>query len=199
MEEFDLSLVDYAIPAYYVIASAEASSNLARFDGVKYGYRTAENSGLHSMYKRTRSEGFGPEVKRRIMLGSFVLSSGYYDAYYLKALRTKALIKKAFDKAFERYDVILGPAAPTTAQRIGESLQDPLKMYQGDVYTISVNLAGLPGLVLPCGRDRKGLPVGVQLIGDCFQEKQLIRAGYAYEKSRAWEGPAFAGKGGAKE
>ncbi len=199
LEEFDLSLVDYAIPAYYVIASAEASSNLARFDGVKYGYRTAENSGLHSMYKRTRSEGFGPEVKRRIMLGSFVLSSGYYDAYYLKALRTKALIKKAFDKAFERYDVILGPAAPTTAQRIGESLQDPLKMYLGDVYTISVNLAGLPGLVLPCGRDRKGLPVGVQLIGDCFQEKQLIRAGYAYEKSRAWEGPAFAGKGGAKE
>lgn len=199
LEEFDLSLVDYAIPAYYVIASAEASSNLARFDGVKYGYRTAENSGLHSMYKRTRSEGFGPEVKRRIMLGSFVLSSGYYDAYYLKALRTKALIKKAFDKAFERYDVILGPAAPTTAPRIGESLQDPLKMYLGDVYTISVNLAGLPGLVLPCGRDRKGLPVGVQLIGDCFQEKQLIRAGYAYEKSRAWEGPAFAGKGGAKE
>ncbi len=199
LEEFDLSLVDYAIPAYYVIASAEASSNLARFDGVKYGYRTAENSGLHSMYKKTRSEGFGPEVKRRIMLGSFVLSSGYYDAYYLKALRTKALIKKAFDKAFERYDVILGPAAPTTAPRIGESLQDPLKMYLGDVYTISVNLAGLPGLVLPCGRDRKGLPVGVQLIGDCFQEKKLIRAGYAYEKSRAWEGPAFAGKGGAKE
>ena len=121
VEEFDLSLVEYAIPAYYVIASAEASSNLSRFDGVKYGYRTAEYEGLHNMYKKTRSEGFGPEVKRRIMLGSFVLSSGYYDAYYLKALRTKALIKKAFDRAFEKYDVIIGPAAPTTAPKLGES------------------------------------------------------------------------------
>ena len=126
VEEFDLSLVEYAIPAYYVIAAAEASSNLARFDGVKYGYRTDEYAGLHNMYKKTRSEGFGPEVKRRIMLGSFVLSSGYYDAYYLKALRTKALIKKAFDAAFEKYDVILGPAAPTTAPKLGESLSDPL-------------------------------------------------------------------------
>ena len=121
MEEFDLSLVDYAIPAYYVIASAEASSNLARFDGVKYGYRAEEYEGLHNMYKKSRSEGFGEEVKRRIMLGSFVLSSGYYDAYYLKALRTKALIRQAFDRAFEKYDVILGPAAPTTAPRLGES------------------------------------------------------------------------------
>ena len=151
VEEFDLSLVEYAIPAYYVIASAEASSNLARFDGVKYGYRTKEYEGLHNMYKKTRSEGFGPEVKRRIMLGSFVLSSGYYDAYYLKALRTKALIKKAFDKAFEKYDVILGPAAPTTAPKLGDSLSDPLKMYLGDIYTISVNLAGLPGMSVPCG------------------------------------------------
>ena len=146
VEEFDLSLVDYAIPAYYVIASAEASSNLARFDGVKYGYRTEEYEGLHNMYKKTRSEGFGPEVKRRIMLGSFVLSSGYYDAYYLKALRTKALIRQAFDRAFEKYDVILGPAAPTTAPKLGESLSDPLQMYLGDVYTISANLAGLPGI-----------------------------------------------------
>ena len=170
VEEFDLSLVDYAIPAYYVIASAEASSNLARFDGVKYGYRTEEYEGLHNMYKKTRSEGFGPEVKRRIMLGSFVLSSGYYDAYYLKALRTKALIRQAFDRAFEKYDVILGPAAPTTAPKLGESLSDPLQMYLGDVYTISANLAGLPGICLPCGMDTKGLPIGLQLLGDCFKE-----------------------------
>ena len=182
VEEFDLSLVEYAIPAYYVIASAEASSNLSRFDGVKYGYRTKEYAGLHNMYKKTRSEGFGPEVKRRIMLGSFVLSSGYYDAYYLKALRTKALIKKAFDEAFSKYDVILSPAAPTTAPKIGESLKDPIKMYLGDIYTISVNLAGLPGMTVPCGKDDKGLPIGVQLIGDCFQEKKIIKAAYTYEQ-----------------
>ena len=187
VEEFDLGLVDYAIPAYYVIASAEASSNLARFDGVKYGYRTPDYDGLHNMYKKTRSEGFGAEVKRRIMLGSFVLSSGYYDAYYLKALRTKALIKKKFDKAFEKYDVILGPAAPTTAPEIGKSLQDPIKMYLGDIYTISVNLAGLPGISVPCGTDRKGLPIGLQLIGDCFKEKNIIRAAYAFEQTRTYE------------
>ena len=184
VEEFDLSLVEYAIPAYYVIASAEASSNLSRFDGVKYGYRAKEYDGLHSMYKKSRSEGFGAEVKRRIMLGSFVLSSGYYDAYYLKALRTKALIKQAFDRAFEKYDVILGPAAPTTAPKLGESLSDPLKMYLGDIYTISVNLAGLPGMSVPAGEDSKGLPIGVQFIGDCFKEKNIIRAGYAFECSR---------------
>ena len=153
VEEFDLSLVEYAIPAYYVIASAEASSNLSRFDGVKYGYRSEEYEGLHNMYKKSRSEGFGPEVKRRIMLGSFVLSSGYYDAYYLKALRTKALIKKAFDDAFAKYDVILGPASPYTAPKLGESLSDPIQMYLGDIYTISVNLAGLPGMTVPCGMD----------------------------------------------
>ena len=187
IEEFDLGLVEYAIPAYYTIASAEASSNLARFDGVKYGYRTGENEDLHNMYKKTRSEGFGPEVKRRIMLGSFVLSSGYYDAYYLKALRTKALIKSAFDKAFEKYDVILGPAAPTTAPKLGASLSDPIKMYLGDIYTISVNLAGLPGISLPCGKDSKGLPIGLQLIGDCFQEKKIIRAAYAFEQTRSYE------------
>ena len=187
VEEFDLSLVEYAIPAYYVIACAEASSNLARFDGVKYGYRTREYEGLHNMYKKSRSEGFGPEVKRRIMLGSFVLSSGYYDAYYLKALRTKALIKKAFDEAFSRYDVILGPAAPTTAPRLGESLSDPIKMYLGDIYTVSVNLAGLPGISLPCGKDAKGLPIGLQLIGDCFKEKNIIRAAYAFEQTRTYE------------
>ena len=187
VEEFDLGLVEYAIPAYYVIASAEASSNLARFDGVKYGYRTSDYDGLHNMDKKTRSEGFGAEVKRRIMLGSFVLSSGYYDAYYLKALRTKALIKKEFDKAFEKYDVILGPAAPTTAPEIGKSLQDPIKMYLGDIYTISVNLAGLPGISVPCGTDRKGLPIGLQLIGDCFKEKNIIRAAYAFEQTRTYE------------
>ena len=187
VEEFDLSLVEYAIPAYYVIACAEASSNLARFDGVKYGYRTEEYDGLHNMYKKTRSEGFGPEVKRRIMLGSFVLSSGYYDAYYLKALRTKALIKKAFDEAFAKYDVILGPAAPTTAPKIGASLSDPIKMYLGDIYTISVNLAGLPGISLPCGKDKNGLPIGLQLIGDCFKEKNIIRAAYAFEQTRSYE------------
>ena len=184
VEEFDLSLVEYAIPTYYTIAAAEASSNLERFDGIKYGYRTEEYQGLHNMYKKSRSEGFGAEVKRRIMLGSFVLSSGYYDAYYLKALRVKALIKKAFDEAFAKYDVILGPVAPTTAPKIGESLSDPIQMYLGDIYTISINLAGLPGLSIPCGTDSKGLPIGMQLIGDCFREKNLIRAAYTYEKAR---------------
>lgn len=184
VEEFDLSLVEYAIPTYYTIAAAEASSNLERFDGIKYGYRTEEYQGLHNMYKKSRSEGFGAEVKRRIMLGSFVLSSGYYDAYYLKALRVKALIKKAFDEAFAKYDVILGPVAPTTAPKIGESLSDPIQMYLGDIYTISINLVGLPGLSIPCGTDSMGLPIGMQLIGDCFKEKNLIRAAYTYEKAR---------------
>lgn len=182
VEEFDLSLVEYAIPTYYTIAAAEASSNLERFDGVKYGYRSDGANELHSMYKRTRSEGFGPEVKRRIMLGSFVLSSGYYDAYYLKALRVKSLIKKAFDAAFAKYDVILGPVAPTTAPKLGSSLSDPIKMYLGDIYTISVNLAGLPGISIPCGEDKNGLPIGLQLIGDCFNEKKLIRAAYTFER-----------------
>ena len=187
VEEFDLGLVQYAIPAYYIIASAEASSNLERFDGVKYGYRTKEYGDLHSMYKKTRSEGFGSEVKRRIMLGSFVLSSGYYDAYYLKALKTKALIKQEFDKAFEKYDIILAPAAPTTAPLLGSSLQDPIKMYLSDIYTISANLAGLPGLSIPCGKDKMGLPIGMQLLGGCFQEKTLLCAGFAYEKAREEE------------
>lgn len=193
VEEFDLSLVEYAIPAYYVIASAEASSNLSRFDGVKYGYRTPEYEGLHNMYKKTRSEGFGEEVKRRIMLGSFVLSSGYYDAYYLKALKAKALIREAFSRAFEKYDVILGPTAPSTAPRLGESLADPLKMYLGDIYTISVNLAGLPGMSVPCKTDAKGLPVGIQLIGDCYREDNIIRAGYAFEQTRTYREPVMRG------
>lgn len=182
VERFDLSLVEYAIPAYYTIAAAEASSNLERFDGIKYGYRTEAYAGLHNMYKKSRSEGFGEEVKRRIMLGSFVLSSGYYDAYYLKALKVKALIKKAFDEAFAKYDLILGPVAPTTAPGLGESLSDPIQMYLGDIYTIAVNLAGLPGISVPCGQDDRGLPIGLQLIADCFQEKKLIRAAYTYEQ-----------------
>ncbi len=184
VEEFDLSLVEYAIPAYYTIAAAEASSNLERFDGVKYGYRAKDCEGLHNMYKKTRSEGFGAEVKRRIMLGSFVLSSGYYDAYYLKALRVKAMIKKAFDAAFAKYDVILAPVAPTTAPKLGASLSDPIKMYLGDIYTISVNLAGLPGISVPCGNDSKGLPIGVQMIGNSFSEKTLIQTAYTYEQAR---------------
>ena len=184
VEEFDLGMVEYAIPAYYVIACAEASSNLERFDGVKYGYRTGEYTDLHNMYKKTRSEGFGTEVKRRIMLGSFVLSSGYYDAYYVKALKVKALIKKAFDNAFEKYDVILGPVAPTTALKCGESLSDPIKMYLGDIYTVSVNLAGLPGISLPCGEDKDGLPIGLQLLGQTFDEKKIIQTAFTYEKYR---------------
>ena len=184
VEEFDLGMVEYAIPAYYVIACAEASSNLERFDGVKYGYRTKDYLDLHNMYKKTRSEGFGAEVKRRIMLGSFVLSSGYYDAYYVKALRVKALIKKAFDDAFAKYDVILGPVAPTTALKLGESLSDPIQMYLGDIYTVSVNLAGLPGISVPCGEDSEGLPIGLQLLGQTFDEKKIIRAAYSYEQYR---------------
>ena len=184
VEEFDLGMVEYAIPAYYVIACAEASSNLERFDGVKYVFRAKDYTDLHNMYKKTRSEGFGAEVKRRIMLGSFVLSSGYYDAYYVKALRVKALIKQAFDKAFEKYDVILGPVAPTTALKLGQSLSDPIQMYLGDIYTVSVNLAGLPGISVPCGEDKDGLPIGLQLLGQTFDEKKIIRAAYSYEQYR---------------
>lgn len=184
VEEFHLSLVDYAIPAYYIIACAEASSNLARFDGVKYGYRATEYDNLHDMYKKSRSKGFGSEVKRRIMLGSFVLSSGYYDAYYLKALKTRAMIKNTFDEAFRQYDVILGPVAPTTAPKLGKSLSDPLQMYLGDIYTIAVNLAGLPAISVPCGEDADGLPIGVQFIGNCFKENMIIRTAYSYEQAK---------------
>lgn len=184
VEFFSLGMVDYVIPAYYIIACAEASSNLERFDGVKYGYRTPGATELHEMYKKSRAEGFGEEVKRRILLGSFVLSAGYYDAYYMKALRAKGLIKKEFDKAFQKYDCILAPASPTTAPKIGTSLSDPLQMYLSDIYTVAVNLAGLPAVSLPCGMDSKGLPIGMQLIGDCFQEKKILRAAAAYEQLR---------------
>lgn len=182
VEEFDLDLADYAVPAYYTIATAEASSNLARYDGVKYGYRTPEYSGLHDMYKKTRTEGFGGEVKRRIMLGSYVLSAGYYDAYYIKAMKVRALIKKTFDEAFKKYDVIIGPVAPQTAPQVGESLKDPMKMYLSDIYTIPANLAGLPAISVPCGKDSHGLPIGMQIMGDCFMEKNIIRAAYTYEQ-----------------
>lgn len=185
VQEFDLGYVEYAVPAYYVIASAEASSNLSRFDGAKFGYRAEDYDGLREMYEKTRAEGFGQEVKRRIMLGTFALSSGYYDAYYLKALKVKTLIKQAFDKAFENYDVLLGPVTPSAAPKIGESLKDPLKMYLGDIYTTAVNLVGLPAISVPAGSDSEGMPVGVQLIGDCFQEKKLITAAYALEQSRS--------------
>ena len=181
VEEFDLGLVDYAIPAYYVIASAEASSNLSRFDGVKYGFRAADYEGLHDMYKKTRSQGFGPEVKRRIMLGSFVLSSGYYDAYYKKALQVRTLITRDYSRIFAACDCILSPVAPTTAYKIGEKTAHPLEMYLGDIYTVPVNIAGLPGLAMPCAAASDGMPVGMQLIGPAFSEPLLYRVGHAYE------------------
>lgn len=184
VEFFSLKMVDYVIPAYYIIACAEASSNLERFDGVKYGYRNMEATELHDMYKRSRAEGFGEEVKRRILLGSFVLSAGYYDAYYLKALKTKRLIKEEFDAAFKKYDCILAPAAPTTAPELGTSLSDPLQMYLSDIYTVAVNLAGLPAVSMPCGRDSKGLPIGIQFISDLFDEAKLLNMAAAYENIR---------------
>lgn len=183
IEEFDLGLVEYAVPVYQTISSAEASSNLERYDGVKYGYRTKDYTGLHNMYKKTRSEGLGKEAKRRIMLGAFVLSEGYYEDYYLQALKVKGLIKKAFDTAFESYDVILAPVAPTTAPKLGEST-DPLKMYLSDIYTVSVNLAGIPAMSIPFGADEKGLPIGIQLIANSFEEKKLIQVAYTVEQSR---------------
>ncbi len=189
VEEFELHSVDYAVPSYYVIACAEASSNLSRFDGVKYGYRSEKAEGLQEVYKNTRSEGFGNEVKRRMMIGAFVLSSGYYDAFYNKALKVRAIINDGFQKAFEKYDIILGPTAPETAPVLGESLSDPLKMYLSDIYTVSVNLAGLPAVSIPCGRDHKGLPIGMQLIGKHFGENEIIRAAYSFEQSTNYERP----------
>ena len=182
VEEFEMPLMDYAIPAYYIIASAEASSNLSRYDGLKYGYRSESAKTLNEVYRLSRSEGFGMEVKRRIMLGAFVLSSGYYDAYYKKALQTRKLIKDAYDRLFESYDMILSPVSPCTAYKIGENLDDPLKMYMGDIYNVPVNLAGLPAVSLPCGFDANGLPVGFQLIGDAFNEKTLINAARVYQR-----------------
>ena len=181
VDEVSLGNLDFALPAYYVISSAEASSNLARFDGVKYGFRAQNVTEIHDLYKETRSQGFGSEVKRRIMLGSFVLSAGYYDAYYKKALQVRSLLKQSFDTLFETYDAVLSPVAPTTAYKLGEKTQDPLEMYLGDVYTVPINIAGLPALSLPCGTDSQGLPIGMQLIGKPFSEPTLYRAGFAFE------------------
>ena len=192
VEEISLPIADYAVAAYYIIACAEASSNLSRFDGVKYGHRTKEADTLHEMYVKSRSEGFGEEVKRRILLGSFALSEGYYDAYYLKALKVKRLIREAFDDVFAAYDCILTPTAPTTAPKFGTALKDPLQMYLQDADTVAVNLAGLPALSVPCGVDVAGLPIGLQFIGDAFCEDTLFAAAEAYEELRgkfptAWE------------
>lgn len=181
VEEFAMPIVKYAIPTYYIIACAEACSNLSRFDGIKYGYKSPDAHNLREVYFKSRSEGFGMEVKKRIMLGNFVLSSGYFDAYYNKALKAKGLIVKAFNEAFETYDFLLGPVAPTTALKIGEGLSDPLAMYLGDIYTVMINIAGLPSLALPCGFDAGGMPVGMQLIGRPFDEKTILAAGNAYQ------------------
>ena len=182
IEEVSMPILKYALPAYYVISSAEASSNLSRFDGVKYGYRAREFETLEELYTRSRTEGFGAEVKRRIMLGSFALSSGYYDAYYKKALQVRTLISRAYDEVFGRFDLMLSPVAPTTAYRAGEK-GTSLEMYMGDIYTVPVNIAGLPALSMPCARDGEGLPVGVQLIGPHFSEQTIYRAGLALEQA----------------
>lgn len=177
---------EYAIATYYIIATAEASSNLARYDGMKYGHRTSASVGLDATYLKSRAEGFGSEVKRRIMLGAYVLSAGYYDAYYLKAQKVRTLIRQDFLKAFEQCDLIATPVTPTTAFRLGEKTADPLTMYLSDILTIAVNLSGLPGLSVPCGFDRQGLPIGLQLIGKPFSEETLLQAAYAYEQTTDW-------------
>ncbi len=181
VEEFDMPIVKYAVPTYYIIACAEACSNLSRFDGIKYGYKAENCDNLRDVYFKSRSEGFGMEVKKRIMLGNFVLSSGYFDAYYKKALQAKGLICRAFNDAFDKYDFLLGPVAPTTALKIGEGLSDPLAMYLGDIYTVMINIAGLPSLALPCGFDSNNMPIGMQLIGKPFDEKTILKAGNAFQ------------------
>lgn len=188
VEIFPMPISEYAIPTYYIIASAEACSNLSRYDGIKYGYASPDAENLRELYIKSRSEGFGMEVKRRIMLGNFVLSSGYYDAYYKKALKAKKLVQKAFFDAFEKYDMILGPVAPTTALKIGESLSDPLKMYLGDIYTVMVNIAGLPSAAVPCGFDSEGMPIGMQLIGKPFGETEILRAAHCFESATDFSG-----------
>jgi aspartyl-tRNA(Asn)/glutamyl-tRNA(Gln) amidotransferase subunit A len=204
--EIGLPHLDYAIAAYYIICTAEASSNLARYDGVRYGLRAGTDENLLGMYNASREAGFGAEVKRRILLGTYVLSAGYYDAYYLKALKVRTLIKRDFDEAFERVDAIVAPASPTTAFKLGEKAGDPLTMYLSDIYTISVNLAGLPGLTVPCGFDRSGrpggppgLPVGLQLIGKPFDEATLLKTAHAYQQATDWHRrvPPVAADGGA--
>jgi len=183
VEEFSLSIADYALATYYIIACAEASSNLGRFDGIRYGYRTQNYTNLKDIYRNSRSEGFGAEVKRRIILGTYVLSSGYYDAYYKKAQQVRTLVKKEFDSAFEKYDLLLTPTSPNVAFEIGTKSNNPLEMYLADICTVSVNIAGLPGISVPCGVNSEGMPIGMQLIGPKFGEEVLINAAYAYEQS----------------
>jgi aspartyl-tRNA(Asn)/glutamyl-tRNA(Gln) amidotransferase subunit A len=186
VKAISLPMTDYAVATYYLIATAEASSNLARYDGVRYGFRAAKEKGLLEMYMKTRQEGFGPEVKRRIMLGTYALSAGYYEAYYGKAQSVRTLIKQDFDEAFRDVDVIATPTMPTPAFKLGEKIQDPLQMYLSDIYTISVNLAGVPAIVVPCGLSRANLPIGLQLIGRPFEEEKILRAAYAYEQATDW-------------
>ena len=183
ISEVSLPSLKYALPAYYVISSAEASSNLARFDGVRYGYRSENYDDIDKLYKNTRSEGFGSEVKRRIMLGTFALSSGYYDAYYKKALQVRMLMLNDFTKIFESNDLILAPVSPTTAYKIGEKSADPLEMYMGDIYTVPINIAGLPAISLPCGKGENNLPIGMQLIGKAYSEQTIISAAHAFEEA----------------
>jgi len=186
-EEFSIPIVEYALPTYYIIASSEASSNLARYDGIKYGYRTQNYEDLIDLYKKTRSEGFGSEVKRRIMLGTYALSAGYYDAYYKKGLQVRTLIKRAFDQAFQKYDVIVTPTSPTTAFKIGEKVANPLEMYMSDICTVPVNIAGLPAISIPCGFDSNGLPIGLQIIGKAFDEQTILRVAYTYEQNSGYK------------
>lgn len=186
VKEITLPTTDAAVATYYVIATAEASSNLARYDGVKYGLRTKETTDLLNMYMKTREEGFGAEVKRRIVLGTYVLSAGYYDAYYGKAQSVRTLIRRDFDAAFQDVDFIVTPVTPTPAFKLGEKVQDPLQMYLSDIFTISVNLAGLPAIAVPCGFSQTGLPIGMQLIGRAFEESIILRAAYAYEQATQW-------------
>ncbi len=183
VEFFNMTASKYALPAYYIISSAEASSNLARYDGIKYGYRTENYENLIDLYNKTRSEGFGKEVKRRIMLGTYALSSGYYDAYYKKAQQVRTVIKNDFDAAFEKYDFILTPTAPTTAFNIGSKTTDPLQMYLEDICTVSINIASVPAISIPCGFDNEGMPIGMQLIGKAFSESTLLRAAYTFEQN----------------
>ena len=182
IEEFSLDIADYSLATYYIIAPAEASSNLGRFDGIRYGYRTPNYTNLKELFKNSRSEGFGPEVKRRIILGTYVLSSGYYDAYYKKAQKVRTFVKKEFDKNFEKYDVLLTPVAPTTAFGIGEKSNNPLEMYLADICTVSINIAGVPAISIPCGVDSEGMPIGMQLIGNRFDEETILNAAYTFEQ-----------------
>ena len=182
VEEFSLDVAKYALATYYIIACAEASSNLGRFDGIRYGYRTPEYSNLKEIYKKSRSEGFGAEVKRRIILGTYVLSSGYYDAYYKKAQQVRTLVSNEFSRAFEKYDVILTPTSPVTAFNIGEKSNNPLEMYLADICTVSINIAGVPAISIPCGVDSEGMPVGMQLIGNKFEEEKILNAAYTFEQ-----------------